>query len=79
MSLGLDEADVYYGEGVVLSSLSWHLEACDAFTRCLGKNPKNAVAWSNQGVVLEKLGRHEEALGAYGHAVALDPASVSSW
>ncbi|MDD5187461.1 MAG: tetratricopeptide repeat protein, partial [Methanoregula sp.] len=61
-----------------LSTLQQDSGACDAFTHCLDKDPKNAPAWYNRGVALQRLRRYDEALASYDHAITVDPSNVSA-
>lgn len=68
-----DDADMWFGRGIVLNFLGRHEQAIASFDRALTIDPDYLEAWNLRRLVPGGLGREAEALASYDRALAVNP------
>jgi tetratricopeptide (TPR) repeat protein len=69
----MDDAQIWFKEGVTLYEKGDYPRAIAAFDKALARDPTLAEAWNNRGLSLIQTGDYREALKSINKALSLDP------
>lgn len=79
MAFKLQNAELCYNQGWILSQQSECDEAIKFFDKAIELKQDYADAWNNKGAALNKLNRPEEAIRAIERAIEINPQNTQAW